>query len=177
MNICIKHSNRNNYSIKIKVIYNGISRIIGGLYIDSEAHIKYNFKDSNEYIIVISVVENGIQTFKNRYKFVYHECDEYRLDDKVKIKKGLRENKIVNKSIINNLKDKVSINPLISYRDEDEIVSIFNNGNIILLKGNLKKIFLRIITNKALDELELSEDEVINSINTLIMKGCVISYE
>ena len=177
MSIYIKNKNSNIYSVRTKILNNEKIDIIDRLYIDNEAYVDYKFEDSKEYIVIISIAEKGKQTFKNKYKFVYHECDEYILDDNIKIINCYKENKLIKKGLISSFDENIGINPLISYREEKEKLSIYNSGNILLLKGNLKKIFLLILNNKKANIKDLSEEETINCINTLIMKGCVISYE
>lgn len=175
MYICIK--NKKVCSIRIKIINKNNIEIIDGMYINEDAIIKYTFKNSERYLMIVSIVENGIQIFKNRYEFVYYECDEYKLDDIIKITKKGKQNKINKKNIMLNFDKNIIINPLVLYRNEKEKLSVFVNGNILLLGGNLKKIFMLIKDKKELKYSNLTNEEIIKYINILIMKGCVIYYE
>ena len=173
----IRIKNKKICSIRIKIINKNNTEIIDGMYINEDAIIEYNFKDSEKYLMIISIVENGIQIFKNRFEFIYYECDQYKLDNIIKITKVGKQNKIKRKTILSNLDGKIIINPLILYRNEGEKLSVFVNGNILLLRGNLKKIFMLIKDKKELNNTNLTNDEIIKYINILIMKGCVIYYE
>lgn len=70
--------------------------------------------------------------------------------------------------------------PTLSWRDEDEYtVSIFNmNGNILFLKGRLKKIWENVSEgcsiNRLADILGAKKSEVQKSVDALLAKGVVI---
>jgi hypothetical protein len=99
------------------------------------------------------------------------------LDDNVTIVNNIKNNEIKIKKIISNYNYNFDINPLASFREENNLISVFTNGNIYLLKGNLKKIFLAIMDKISFDKITLKEDEIIKGLELLILKGCVVCYE
>lgn len=172
----LKISN-NVYSVRIKIVSGDKIQEITNLYNNRIINYDYTFKDSTDYIVVISVAQFGKQIYKKKYSFTYHSCDKYILDDNITIINGLKNNNISNKMIISDLNYNFDINPLASYRNEGSKLSVFVNGNIYLLKGNLKKIFMAIKKGESLTEIGISEDNIIKELELLILKGCVICYE
>ena len=78
---------------------------------------------------------------------------------------------IINKKNIKNID--VSLNPLIAYREENKKkISIYNNGSVLLLKGDLFDILKKIIDNKY-----VINAKDIDNLNILLLKGCLIAYE
>ena len=192
MNIVINLDNLdlkdNIASLKIKLVNNKIINIYNILFNKSERNISINvgkeFKHLQKYILIISIVQNGKQVIKNYYSFSYENYDEYKLDNFVYLtnKKIITQNKKTMYDFDeNNIFDlKFEINPLIMVRKEKEKTSIYNKGNIILLKNNMEKVF-NLINNKdtkcIFDETDILLEEFVNILRKLVLKGFVVVYE
>lgn len=109
-------------------------------------------------------------------EFTYKDYDEYIIDNNIRIGKQKNSNFLERVSLINkkNIKNiDVSLNPLIAYREENKKkISIYNNGSVLLLKGDLFDILKKIIDNKY-----VINAKDIDNLNILLLKGCLIAYE
>lgn len=179
MNINLENFNLSNNicSVKVKVINDDNIFETIKMFDSSTIALDIEFKNDCDYIVIISVAQFGRQVLKRKYSFNYHICDEYKLDDNVTIVNNIKSNEIKIKKIISNYNYNFDINPLASFREENNLISVFANGNIYLLKGNLKKIFLDIVDKISFDKITLKEDEIIKGLELLILKGCVVCYE
>lgn len=167
------------YSVKIKIIHEKDIYEIKGIFNETKINIKTNilFENNQKYTIIVSVVSLGIQISKRKYTFIYHKDDQYKLDNNCSIINNDKTNKI---DIINSVSDKnystlrYKVNPLCAFRDEENKFSIYLNGNIYLISGNLLNMFKNMLELKEFSNIT---NEQISNINTLIKKGCIIAYE
>ena len=175
MNINLENFNLSNNicSVKVKVINDDNIFETIKMFDSSTIALDIEFKNDCDYIVIISVAQFGRQVLKRKYSFKYHICDEYKLDDNVTIVNNIKSNEIKIKKIISNYNYNFDINPLASFREENNLISVFANGNIYLLK----KIFLDIVDKISFDKITLKEDEIIKGLELLILKGCVVCYE
>ncbi len=177
INLNLNNRQKNIFSVRIKIISKNNIQVIEELLKTNELFIDYSFLNLEKYTLIISVVQLGKQLFKKKYTFTYHECEEYRLDENVAITCGNGFHIIPKNKKNASTNDKLDINPIIIYRNEGKKTSVYVNGNILLLKGNLKKIFTNIKNRKNLKGLHLSNKELENYLNILVEKGCIICYE
>ena len=128
------------------------------------------------YKLIVNVIVDGKQIFKKFEEFTYKDYDEYIIDNNIRIGKQKSSNFLERVSLINkkNIKNiDVSLNPLIAYREENKKkISIYNNGSVLLLKGDLFDILKKIIDNKY-----VINAKDIDNLNILLLKGCLIAYE
>lgn len=170
------------YSVKIKVIHKGEIYTFNGIFNEINVNMEtdINFKDNQPYHIIINVVSLGIQILKRKYTFIYHKNNRYKLDEDCLIINDNRTNKI---NIINFLSDKnyiklkYRVNPLCAFRDEKDKFSIYLNGNVYLISGNLLNIFKNILELKEFKPTQINNEEIMNNLNILIKKGFIIAYE
>lgn len=174
-------------SIKLKILNeNGIKIYKEIFKIEKEKKIikiDESFLKSNN-IIVFDIVQHGKLIIKKYYNFSSENYDNYKIDDlvslsmvKFKIKK-LNLIYVINEN--NFLDYYYDVSPILAVRKESYQTSIYNNGNIIMLKNNMKKIF-DVIKEKDIKtiykEINLSKSEFVNILQMLVLKGCVIAYE
>lgn len=173
-------------SIRLNLIEKNKKIEYKGIFIDNIAIIKtdINFIEDEKYRIIISIVNNGKQIYKEKIEFIYKANTVFIIPDKmIKIKiiknEKEKENNIYEiKKISQNTykKYKYIINPLAIVREEDEkSITIFINNNVYILKGKLAEIFKN-INNKTFVK-KIREFDKLNEINLLILKGCIICYE
>ncbi len=170
------------YSVKIKIIYEGEIYTFNGIFDEINVNLKtdISFRDNQTYQIIISVVSLGIQILKRKYTFIYHKNNKYKLDEDCSIIDESKTNQI---NIIDSLADKncfelkYRVNPLCAFRDEKDKVSIYLNGNVYLISGNLLNIFKNVLELNELNLIQIDNKKMINNLNILIKKGFIIAYE
>lgn len=166
------------FSVRIKIVNNERVEVFNYLFKEHIINIDYPFESNRPYILIISIMQYGKQIIKNKYTFIYSKCDKY-IDNNVilELANNNLNNYLIKKNIIRNINQKMSVNPIIMLREEDEdTISVYNNGNILLLKGNLRKLLLCIRNAERIEE-NIDGNLLLDNLNTLLLKGCIVSYE
>lgn len=132
------------------------------------------------------LIENIELDSNSNYKIVFKIIKDGKIQqleqiwlDKENIKKLNIDKKILNKK---NTMKKLSRNPKVNWREEDDKISIYCDGKIFFLKGILSDIWKNSEKIKSIDEIKqnmnLYDNEYIEkAINLMITKGVLIEYE
>ena len=163
-------------SVKVKIMHDSIIDTVSVNCLTDNIYIPYLFKENENYHIIVSIVYHGIQIVKFQHTFSYNQNYQY-IDDKIHLSFGLNCKNLSQKEQATSLKETFFVNPLAMYREEGNCTSVYVNGNIFLLRGDLRKVFKAIERKEVFTNLSLDDEIIIKKINLLIEKGCVLCYE